>query len=244
MYDCRIVLVRSYLTAVRMLILHRKLIKAPRQAVHHIADSSEPPNPTGPTLDMLTQPTERDKLKTAIRIWALVDPLLVARALQVLVEPCERFERGIAQETLVLPPIPRELRRPHPRRGWRLVMTLRPSDQPRGVRNVVFLVGTDNQTIELLACHVRRAGARLEVEHERRGRNEGPLAAAAGTPHVGRLMYFGIQVMPKVTFVLETPFAIGAVGMLVAIVTLELRVTTEYLMALLAGVMVLVCALP
>jgi len=65
MYDCRIVRVRSHLTIVRMLTLHRKHIKAPRH-FHHIADSSEHPHATGPTLDMLTQPAERDKRNAAI----------------------------------------------------------------------------------------------------------------------------------------------------------------------------------
>jgi len=124
--DCRIVLVRSHLTAVRILPLHRKYIKAPRQVVHHVADPSERPHTTGPALDMLTQPTERDKGNTAIRLWALVDPL-VARAPQVLVELRERIERGIAQEALEHPPIPRATCCPRLRRGWWLVMTLRPS---------------------------------------------------------------------------------------------------------------------
>jgi len=142
-----------------MLTLHRKRIKAPRQAVHHVADWSKPPHATGPTLDMLTQPTERDKLHSAIRFWAPVDLLLVARALQVLVEPVEGSERGIAQEALECPPIPRANGCPHLRRGRRLVMTLWSSEQPRAVRNVVVRIGTDDETIELLARHVRRAGA-------------------------------------------------------------------------------------
>jgi len=78
-------------------------------------------------------------------------------------------------------------------------------------------------------------------------------------------MYFGIQVMAEIVFVLEAPFAIGAVGVHITIVALELRVTTEYLYvsqqcvaegyicsvetatdlaARLAGVVVLVCVLP
>jgi len=228
-YDSRIVHVRSHLTAVRMLPLHRKYIKAPRQAIHQVADPSEPSHATGPTLDMLTQPTERDKRSTAIRLWALVDPLLVTRALQVSVEPRERFERGIAQEALIRPPIPRATCCPRLRRGWWFVMTLRPSDQSRRVRDVVVRIGTDDETIELFARHVRRAGIRLEVEQESRVRNEGLVAAAAGAAHVGRLVYLGIHVMTEVRFALEVPFAIGAVGVDVTIVALELRVTTEYL---------------
>jgi len=80
---------------------------------------------------VLTQPTERDKRSTGIRLWALVDPLLVARALQVLVEPRERIERGIAQEVLERLPIPRATRcRLRLRWGWWLVMTLRPRAGP------------------------------------------------------------------------------------------------------------------
>jgi len=57
-------------------------------------------------------------------------------------------------------------------------------------------------------------------------------------------MYPRIQVVTEVTFALEAPMAIGAVGVHVAIVTLELRVTTEYLAARPAGVVVLACVLP
>jgi len=227
-----------------MLTLHCKRVKAPRQAVHHVADWSKHPHATGPTLDMLTQPTKRDKLNSAIRLWAPVDLLLVARALQVQVEPVEGFERGIAQEALVRRPIPREIGCPRLCWGRRFVMTLWPSEQPRGVRDVVVRIGTDDETIELLASHVRRAGARFEVENERRVRNEASVAAAARAAHVGRLMYLGIQVVTEVTFTLEAPFAISAVGVHIAIVALELRVVIEYLSARLAGVVVLVCVLP
>jgi len=168
----------------------------------------------------------------------------VPRALQVLVEPREPFERGIAQEALVRPPIPRTICCPHLRRDWWFIMTLRPGEQPPAVRDVVFLIGTDDETIKVLARHVRRAGARLEMVHECCVRNEGPAAAAAGAAHLGWLVYLGIQVMAEVTLVLEAPFAIGAVGVHVAIVALELQVTTEYLAALPTGVVVLVCMFP
>ena len=42
---------------------------------------------------MLTQPTQRYKLGLAIRLWAPVYFVLVARALQELVEPRECGER-------------------------------------------------------------------------------------------------------------------------------------------------------
>jgi len=67
------------------------------------------------------------------------------------------------------------------------------------------------------------------VEHERRVRNEGPVATAAGATHVGWLMYLGIQVITEITLALEAPFAIGAVGVHIAIVALELQVTAKYL---------------
>jgi len=81
--------------------LHGQRIEAPRQAVHHIADLSEHPYATGPALNMLTQPTERYKLGPAIHLWAPVYLVLVARALQVLVEPCESGERRVTQEALI-----------------------------------------------------------------------------------------------------------------------------------------------
>jgi len=63
---------------------------------------------------MLTQPTQRDKLGATVRLRTLVYLVLVARALQVTVEPRERLELGVAQEALVRLPVPRSLR--HPRR--------------------------------------------------------------------------------------------------------------------------------
>jgi len=78
---------------------------------------------------------------------------------------------------------------------------LKPSEEPRGVRDLVVRIGRDNETTELLVHHA----------------------------HVGQLMYPGIQVVAEITLALEAPFAIGAVGVHVAIVAPELRVNTEYL---------------
>ena len=61
---------------------------------------------------MLTQPAERNKLDSAVRLWALIYLVLVERTFQVLVEPHERFERPIAQETLICVPVPRVVGHP------------------------------------------------------------------------------------------------------------------------------------
>jgi hypothetical protein len=70
---------------------------------------------------VLAQPTKRCKLDSAIRLWASVNLVLVARALQVLVEMRERPVRLVAQKALERPPIPRAIGRPHRRPGWGLV---------------------------------------------------------------------------------------------------------------------------
>jgi hypothetical protein len=62
---------------------------------------------------VLTQPAKRRKLDSAIRLWASVDLVLVAGALQVLIEMRERPIRRVAQEALECRSIPRALRRPH-----------------------------------------------------------------------------------------------------------------------------------
>ena len=91
----------------------------------------------------------------------------MTRALQVLIEAVERFERGVAQEALVIDPIPRALCRPCRSAHRRLVIARWPTEQPRGVRDVVILVRSHDDAVELLARHARPAGARLKVERER-----------------------------------------------------------------------------
>ena len=103
---------RLTLTTIQILPLHTQCVKAPCQALHRVADPFEHPHATGPALDVLTQPTERDKLGATVRLRTPVYLVLVARALQVLVEPLERLELGVAQETLVRVPVPRALRGP------------------------------------------------------------------------------------------------------------------------------------
>ena len=55
---------------------------------------------------MLAQPTKRHKLDSAIRLGASVDLLIVAGALQVLIETGKRLERRVAQEAFIFRPIP------------------------------------------------------------------------------------------------------------------------------------------
>jgi len=65
------------------------LLKPLVNPIHHIVDLSKHPYTTGPTLNMLAQPTEHYKLGLAIYLRALVYLVLVAHALQVLVELCK-----------------------------------------------------------------------------------------------------------------------------------------------------------
>jgi hypothetical protein len=60
-------------------------------------------------------------------------------------------------------------------------------------------------------------------------RDERFATAAAGTGVFGRLVELGIQVVTEVALALEAPFAVGAVGVHVAIVFLELGVVVEIL---------------
>ncbi len=94
-------------STVRILHSHNQHVEAPRQALHRVANSFEHPHTTRPALDVLAQPTKRDKLDPAIRLRASVNLVLVARALQVLIEVRECPERRIAQKALVHVPIPR-----------------------------------------------------------------------------------------------------------------------------------------
>jgi hypothetical protein len=81
----------------------------------------------------------------------------------------------------------------------------------------------------LFARHAGRAGARLEVEHKRGMRHEGPVAVAAGAADVGRSMQPRVEVVAEVALALEGPLTVGAVGVYVAVVFLELCVRVEWL---------------
>ena len=102
-------------STVQSLHSHSQHVEAFRQALHRIANLAEHPHTTRPTLNMLTQPTKRDKLGPAIRLWASINLILVARATQVLIELRKRPECRVAQKALVYVSIPRELRRPRRR---------------------------------------------------------------------------------------------------------------------------------
>jgi hypothetical protein len=121
-------LLHSESTTVQILPSHSQHVEAPRQALHRIANSSEHPHTTRPALDVLTQPTKRDKLGLAICLWASIYLILVARATQVLIELRERPECRVAQKALVHVPIPRELRRPRRRRERWFVPTQGPGE--------------------------------------------------------------------------------------------------------------------
>jgi len=186
---------RLTLTTIQILPLHTQCVKAPCQALHRVADPFEHPHATGPALDVLTQPTERDKLGATVRLRTPVYLVLVARALQVLVEPLERLELGVAQETLVRVPVPRALRRPRRLGRRRLEVAQWPGEQAIGVRDVVALVRADDEAVEFLACHAGRASPRFDVKHERTVRDEGAFAAATWAAHSGRLVFLRAQVV-------------------------------------------------
>jgi len=204
-------------------------VEAPRQTIHHVLDLSEHPHTAGPALDVLTQPAERDKLGAAVRLWAPVYSVLVDRALQVLVEPGERIKLPVAKEALVCEPIPRALRRPCHRGRGRLGAAERAGEQARRVRDVVIRVSADDELVELFARHAGRAGARFEVEQKRGMRDEGFVAVAARAAYVGRSMQPRVEVLAEVALALEGPLTVGAVGVYVAIVFLELCVGIEWL---------------
>ena len=103
-------------------------VEAPREAINRVPNLSEHPHTTRPALDMLAQPAKRRKLDSAIRLWASVDLVRVAWALQVLVQVREGPKRRVAQEALVCCPIPCPVRRPYRRRGRRLVPSQGPSE--------------------------------------------------------------------------------------------------------------------
>jgi len=169
---------------------------------------------------MLTQPTQRDKLGATVRLRALVYLVLVARALQVTVEPRERLELGVAQEALVRLPVPRSLRRPRRLGRGRLEVAQWPSEQALGVHDVVSLVRADDEAVEFLACHAGRAGRRFDVKHKCTVRDEGAIAATPWAAHSCRLVFLGAQMVAQVGGALENPLTVGAVVVLVAIMFL------------------------
>ena len=102
---------------------------------------------------MLTQPTEGDKFRTTVRIWAPVYLVIVARALQVLVEAREHLKLGMAQEALVRLPVPPAFCGPRGCGCGGLEGPLWSSQKARGIRDVVARVSADDEAVELLAGH-------------------------------------------------------------------------------------------
>jgi hypothetical protein len=198
---------------IRILPSNSQQVETTREAIYRVANLSEHPHTTRPPLDVLAQPAKRGKLDSAIRLWASVNPVRVARALQVQIEVCEGPKRRPAQETLVCHPIPRALRRPCRRRGRRLVPTQGPSEKSGGIRDVIIRISADDDAVQLFACHARGASARLEVEGEGGGGDKGSVTAAAGTAQVGGLVDPGIQVVTEVALALEKTVAVSAVMM-------------------------------
>jgi hypothetical protein len=215
------------LTTIQTLPLHTQRIKTPCQALHRVANPFEHAHTTGPALNVLTQPTQRDKLGPTVRLRTPVYLVLVTRALQVLIEPLERLENRVAQETLVRLPVPRAFRRPRRLGRGRLEVAQWPGEQTIWVRDVVTLVRADDEAVEFLACHAGRAGPRFNVKQERTVRDEGAFAAAAWTAHSGRLVLLRGQVVAQVGRAVEDLLTVGAVVVLVAIVFLELRIAAE-----------------
>ena len=90
----------------------------------------------------------------------------------MLVQLHKRIERLVAQETLKRGPVPRAVGRPRHRGRGRLIAAHGSREQPVRVGDVVVRIGADDETVELLAGHAGRTGARLKVEKERGVRDE------------------------------------------------------------------------
>jgi hypothetical protein len=167
-------------------LLKSQRVESPRQTVHHIPHRSEHPHATRPSLDVLAQRAERFELDAAILLRAPVYLLFVGGTLQVLIEAGEGGERAVAHKAFVRRPIERALCRPRCRA--RSFVPSRPTNQPVGVRYSTVSVRSHNAAIELFARHARRAGARLEAEHEGCNGDKRPNAAVCRAHDVARLV--------------------------------------------------------
>ena len=81
----------------------------------------------------------------------------------MLVQPHERIERPVAQETLKRGPVPRAVCCPRHCRRRGFIATHGSREQAVRVGDVVVCVGADDEAVELLAGHAGRTGARLKV---------------------------------------------------------------------------------
>jgi hypothetical protein len=77
------------MATLRILPSNSQQVETAREAIHRVANLSEHPHATRPALDMLAQPAKRRKLDIAIRLWASINLVRVAWALQVLIEVCD-----------------------------------------------------------------------------------------------------------------------------------------------------------
>jgi len=84
------------MVTLRILPSNSQQFETTRETIYRVANLSEHPHTTRPALDVLAQPAKRRKLDSAIRLWASVNLVRVARALQVLIEVCEGPIRRIA----------------------------------------------------------------------------------------------------------------------------------------------------
>lgn len=85
----------------------------------------------------------------------------------------------MAEVALIVRPVPRALRSPG--RGDRRARgSRRAHDEARGVRDDVRAVDLRDDAVDGVARHAGNACAGLEVEDERSGRDERPLAALHG----------------------------------------------------------------
>ena len=71
-----------------------------------------------------------------------------------MVQPHERIERPVAQETLICKPVPRAVSRPGHCGHGRLIATHGSRKQAVRIGDVVVRVGANDKTVELLANYV------------------------------------------------------------------------------------------
>ena len=103
----------------------------------------------------------------------------------------------------------------------------RPSKQAGGVSDIVICVGTDDDAVELFACHAGRTGAGLKMEYGSSVRDEGLVATVAGAKHIGQLMGPRVEVVAEVGLALEGTLAVSVARLHVANGCLAPRLSAE-----------------
>lgn len=86
--------------------LHRDAGDSTKEIVHGVLDDPELRHTTTLALNVLTQPTKRDKVGLAGVKRAPINFLLMARASQVTVQVYQRPELGVTKNTFKGPPVP------------------------------------------------------------------------------------------------------------------------------------------